>query len=430
VSFSKFSRVALFLVLSHIALAQATGEHWVATWSTAVVARPQVAPPTPAPNSPAATQPPPVISINNQTVRQFVHTSIGGGRVRIVLTNTFGTAPIQIGAVHLALRDKDSKIAASSGKAMTFSGRPTVTIPAGASMISDPVSEAVPALGDLAIDIYLPSDAVPAASPLTAHGAAFTTNYLSTPGNFAGAAEIPVSQTTLSWFLLARVEVTAPEEVGAIVTYGDSITDGTRSTPDTNGRWPDQLARRLLQKPGNAKLAVVNAAIAGNRLLSEGAQTAGINALARMDRDVLAEAGVTHVIVMEGINDIGGARQNPTPGAADIIAAQEQLIARAHAKGLKIFGATLTPFDGAAYFTPEGEAKRQAVNTWIRTSKAYDGVIDFDAVVRDPANPSKILPAYDSSDHLHPNDAGYLAMGNSIDLGLFATARPVKLSKK
>ncbi len=195
----KFSRVAMpglvsFLILSHVALAQGNGEHWVATWSTSVVARPQVAPPPPAPNSPAASQPPPVVSINNQTVRQFVHTSIGGGRVRIVLTNAFGTAAIQIGAVHVGLRDRDSRIAANSDRAVTFSGRPSVTIPAGAVIISDPVAETVSALGDLAIDMYLPSDAVPATSPLTAHGAAFTTNYVSTPGNFAGAAELPVAQ--------------------------------------------------------------------------------------------------------------------------------------------------------------------------------------------------------------------------------------------
>jgi len=237
---------------------------------------------------------------------------------------------------------------------------------------------------------------------------------LSGPGNQTGAPDLPGATTTAAWFFLARVEVSAPEQAGAVVTFGDSITDGTRSTVNMNSRWPDVFAKRLQAQ--NIRLAVLNQGIAGNRVLGDGA---GVSALARFDRDVIAQSGATHVIVLESINDIGIGRSNAGPSANDLIAAHKQLIERAHAKGLKIFGATLTPFDGAAYFTQDGEAKRSALNQWIRTSRSYDGVIDFDAVVRDPSAPTKIQSAFDSGDHLHPNDAGYKAMGESIDLALF-----------
>lgn len=421
-----FKSCAAILLGALLALSAPSNEHWVGTWATAVVTRPQPPrpasaeqPPTPAPQG---TQPAP-LSLNNQTLREIVHVSIGGSRVRVVLANEFGTAPLTIGAASIALRDKDAKILSTSNRALAFGGRSSVTIPAGASMISDPVDENVPPMGDLAIDLYLPNEMTPLTSPLTVHAGASQTNYVSSAGNFAGAADLPVLTTTLSWYLLERVEVTAPAETGAIVTFGDSITDGARSTPNTNNRWPDHLAKRLLARPGNAKLAILNLGIGGNRLLSDSIANFGINALARFDRDVLAQPGAAYVIVLEGINDIGNARANPAPSAAELIVAHQQIVERAHAHGLKIFGATLTPFEGAAYFTPEGEAKRQAVNSWIRTSKAYDGVIDFDSVTRDPASPGKFLPLYDSGDHLHPNDAGYEAMGKAIDMNLFATGK-------
>jgi lysophospholipase L1-like esterase len=409
-------------------LSAASNEHWVGTWATAVVTRPQAPRPTagqPAapPTTPAPGGQPAPLSLNNQTLREIVHVSIGGSRVRVVLGNEFGTAPLIIGAASIALRDKEAKIAANSSRALVFGGRPSVTIPAGASMISDPVDENVPPMGDLAIDLYLPDEMTPVTSPLTVHAGASQTNYVSSTGNFAGSADLPVLTTTPSWYVIERVEVTAPADTGAIVTFGDSITDGARSTPNTNNRWPDHLAKRLLARPGNAKLAILNTGIGGNRLLSDSIANFGINALARFDRDVLAQPGAAYVVVLEGINDIGQGRANPVPSAADLIAAQQQMIERAHAHGLKIFGATLTPFEGAAYFTPEGEAKRQAINNWIRTSKAYDGVIDFDSATRDPASPGKFLPLYDSGDHLHPNDAGYEAMGKSIDLNLFAAGK-------
>jgi lysophospholipase L1-like esterase len=246
---------------------------------------------------------------------------------------------------------------------------------------------------------------------------------VSETGNHAGDVTLATVAMVQNWFVLSRVEVVAPESVGGLVAFGDSITDGARSTPNTNSRWPDRLMKRLTEEPGAPKLAVMNAGIGGNRVLTDGA---GVNALARFDSNALSYPGVTHIIVLEGINDIGQARQNPTPTAQDLIAGHRQLIERAHARGIRIYGATLTPFYGAAYYTEAGEAKRQALNEWIRTGKAYDGVIDFDKATRDPNNPKMFLPAYDSCDHLHPNDAGYKAMADAIDLNLLKPAAMVR----
>jgi lysophospholipase L1-like esterase len=334
----------------------------------------------------------------------------------VVLSNTFGTSPLTIGAAHVAVRDMGSAIATGSDRVLTFSGRPTMTMPSGAVAFSDPVDLTVAPMSDLAIDLYVPGN-TNAPSPLTYFGGALQTSYVSETGNHAGTSAFPVVATTPSWFLVSRVEVTAPQSVGAIVAVGDSITAGSRSTPDTNNRYPNHLARRLLAT--SSPMAVLNAGIGGNRVLSEGAFNAGINVVARFDRDVLQQTGVTHVIVLEGINDIGVARENPTPTAEDLIAAHRQLIERAHARGLRIFGATLTPFEGAVAFTAVGETKRQALNQWIRTSRAYDGVIDFDLATRDPSHPARFLPQYESGDHLHPNDVGYKAMADAIDLTLF-----------
>ena len=349
---------------------------------------------------------------SNQTLRQIVHTSIGGQRIRVVLSNTFGTAPLQVGAARVGLRQKESALVAGSAQALTFSGRSSISIPAGAVMVSDPVSLAVPPLSDVAIDIFLPDDTGANPSPLTSHNGAFQTSYISAAGDHTGAAEFPVMSTTMSWFFVARVEVMAPAQVGAVAAIGDSITDGSRSTPDTNNRWPDHLARALNQK-GTA-MGVLNLGIQGNRVLSDGT---GQSALARFDRDILVPPGVTHVIFMEGINDLGR-----MVSADDVIAGHKQIIKRAHARGLKIIGATITPIEDttfAGYYTPSNEAARQSVNQWIRTNKAYDGVIDFDALLRDSTRPTKLQQPFASSDYIHPNDGGYGAMAAAVNLELF-----------
>ena len=421
------------------------GQHWVGTWFAALTARTDQpgggrGGAAAAANAAGVVIPPAVLAVapgqvlpvggvsplhfKNQTLRQITHVTLGGTRVRVVFSNLFGTKPLTIGAAHVALRGTGPAVLAGSNRVLTFGGMVTTAIPAGATLGSDPVDLTVPDFSDLAIDVYLPDDTAAMQSPLTIHPASWQTNYVSAPGNHAGAVTMPVQTTTAyrrtdglptaTWFFLARVEVMAPAETGVIVTLGDSLTDGTASTIDTNNRWPDHLARRLAQ--AGLRMAVLNAGIGGNRILNEGT---GPSALARFDRDVLSQPGVTHVVVLEGINDIGQARQNATPSAAELIAAHRDMIDRAHARGLRIFGATLTPFEGAGYWTAEGEAKRQALNAWIRTSRAYDAVFDFDAVVRDPARPTTVLGKYDAGDRLHLNAAGYEAIANAIDLAVF-----------
>lgn len=377
---------------------------WVATWGASPVA------PLPA----NTTNP----GFTNQTVRLIVHTSLGGGEIRVRLSNAFGAESLMIGAAHIALRSMNATTVPGTDRQLTFNGSGSVTIPPGALVVSDSVKLDVPALSDLAVSLYLPGPTGQA----TWHAAALSTNYVSRSGDFTAAADLPVDHTVASWFYLTDVEVKSSKDTFAVIAFGDSITDGTRSTPDTNHRWPNLLAERLAQR--HVKLSVVDEGIAGNRVLHD---FVGPNALARFDRDVLTQPGAAYVTVLLGINDIGDiSRVLTQPGLApqpvsaeQIIAGHLQMIARAHQQGLKIIGCTLTPFEGAAYFSPEGETKREAVNKFIRTGGAYDGVIDFDAVVRDPGHAARFLPAYDSGDHLHPNDAGYKAMADAIDLSLF-----------
>jgi lysophospholipase L1-like esterase len=410
--------------------AQGKGEHWVSTWATALVDLPLPAPAqaggqgggqgSQGLQGGAPQGPPTLTSLNDQTLRQIVRVSLGGQTIRVVLSNAFGTAPLRIGAAHVALRDQSAAIVAASGRALTFNGSGAVALPAGASIVSDPVNLTVPALADVAIDIFIPGDTKAEKLPLTTHTGAQQTGYVSTVGNHAGKRDMPVAQTTQSWFFLARVEVIAPAQAGAVVALGDSITDGSRSTVDSNNRWPNELARRLVAQ--KAATAVLDLGIGGNRLLLD---ITGPNALARFDRDVLAQSGVTHLIVLEGINDIrhtGVDRdlQLPKATAAELIMAHKQLIERAHAHGVKVIGGLLTPFEGSLW-TPEAEATRKALNDWIANGKAYDAVVDFDAVVRDPNRPTQLNPKFDSGDHIHPNDAGYQAMGSAIDLALFKT---------
>jgi lysophospholipase L1-like esterase len=390
--------------------AERGGKHWVGTWAAS-------------PASPPSN----VQRFNNQTLRLVVHTSIGGDQARVHLSNVFGSEPLMVGVVHLALRSSASGIVPGSDRAVTFGGRPSITIPSGAQAVSDAISLNVSQSADLAVSVYFPGTV----AAQTVHPMALQTSYVSPEGDFTKAAELPANATTItSWPFLSAISVRAPEKTAAIVALGDSITDGAASKADTNRRWPDRLAQRLLARVGSNQYAVLDEGISGNRLLHDGAPPTGlafgVSALARFDRDVLAQPGVADVIVLIGINDIGhpgsGAPESEDVSAEDIIAGLGQLIERAHEKGLRIFGCTITPFEGTTfhgYFTAAKEPKRLAINSWIRRSQAFDGVIDFDKATWDPEHPSRLLPAYDSGDHLHPNDAGLKAMGDAIDLGLF-----------
>ena len=412
--------VALYGLSADVAVLAQSGSdgHWVGTWATATVARD----PQPQDDGFGRRVSEPALNFNNQTLRQIVRTSTGGSRARVVLSNTFGTAPLSVGGASIARRDTEAVIVADSARALTFDGQPEIRIPAGAYVLSDPADLAVSPVSDLVIDLYLPDDTASGMSPLTMHTVAAQTNYLSTSGNHVSVEDLPVTTTTQSWFFLSRVEVMAPDSVGAIVAFGDSITDGTRSTPDTNNRWPNHLTKRLMEQ--GIDMGVLNTGIAANRVLGE---WRGVNALARFARDVLTQSGVTHVVVMEGINDL---RVDPAVTVDDLVWGYRQLIARAHARGLKIYGATLLPCEDSGRWTPEVERKRQALNDWIRTSGAYDGVIDFDAAVRDPSAPSKLLPEYDSSDHLHPSDAGYQAMAAAVPLEFFTPDLDVSVAAR
>jgi lysophospholipase L1-like esterase len=368
--------------------------HWVGTWNA----------------SPQAAYLP--VELNGQTIRQIVHVSIGGKRLRVRLSNAYGSGSLLIGAARVGRRSTGASIAAGSDRVLTFNGSESTTIPAGALVVSDPVNLRVPDRADLAVSIYVPGNELAA----TEHSLGLQTTYISPEGDFSGADSLPTATTTQSFYYLTGLEVDASTKSRAIVTLGDSITDGLHSTADANKRWPNHLAERLRSQKGGSKVAVLNAGISGNRVLHD---TVGTNASARLDRDVLVQSGARYLIVLEGINDIG----YPGTATADqIIAGHLQIIDRAHAMGLKVYGGTLTPFQAflpGIYYTSDGEAKRQAVNQWIRTCRAYDAVIDFDKAIRDPSNPARMRPAYDSGDNLHPSDAGYQAMANAIDLSLF-----------
>jgi lysophospholipase L1-like esterase len=362
--------------------------------------------------------------LTNQTLRLIAHTSIGGSRVRIRVSNEMGTTPLRIGSAHIALRQGGAQIAAGSDRVLTFGGAPSVTIPAGAPALSDPVDLSFAALSDLVVSLYLPA----ATRTTTVHPNALQNSYVSVAGNFAGAASFPLQRSTWLWPFLTQVEVIGTG--GAIVALGDSITDGSRGTTDTNNRWTDWLARRLQGTPDasglNARLGVVNRGISGNRLLAGVAagSLAGRNGLERFERDVLATAGARYLVVLLGINDLGYSSSSEPVTAATLIAGYRQLIARAHSRGIAVIGGTLMPFLGASYYSAQKDSDRQAFNNWIRTGNEVDGVIDFDRAVRDPANVLRLLPAYDSGDHLHLNNSGYQAMGNAVPLELFRALDP------
>jgi lysophospholipase L1-like esterase len=419
-------RLSIALPLIFFALTQAQAqkeEHWVATWATAQQAV-RVAPlqagrgapsvPTPAGAVAPATPPPsPGANFNNQTVRMVAHASIGGARVRIELSDAVGTAAVNVGAAHIALRAKGSEIVAGSDRALTFGGKPTCTLRPGVSTVSDPVDLNVPKLADLAVSLFFPGET---GTP-TSHSLGLHTTYISKAGDFTAQAALTDAATVASYYFLSSIDVLAPAKTGLIVALGDSITDGARSTENADRMWPALLAARLQANKPTAKLAIVNEGISGNQVLRDGA---GISALARFDRDVINEPGVTWLMILESINDIGAIARGGGPlTSADLIGALGQMVERAHMHGIKVAGCTLTPYGGASYYSDAGEAIRSAVNDWIRTGGAFDAVVDFDAAVRDKDNPKEFRADMHAGDHLHPSDAGYAVMANSVDLSIF-----------
>jgi lysophospholipase L1-like esterase len=351
------------------------------------------------------------------TLREVIHVSMGGDTVRVRFSNLYGTSPLVIGAVEIAQSLKGVAIVPGTNKAVTFNGQPSVSIPPGALVVSDPTSFKLAALSDLTVSFFLPNPT----GPVTEHQLGNATSYHVT-GNVVSSASLESPTTATSWYYLNGVDTLAPADAGAVITIGDSITDGAKSTIDTNQRWPDELARRLQADPKYRNLSVLNEGISGNKILLDGA---GPNALARFDRDILAQNGAKYLLILEGINDIGRLHGTPDAGltAADLISALNQMVVRAHSHGIAVIGCTLTPYHGAGYYTENGEAIRKAVNDWIRTGGVLDGFVDFEAAVRDPSHPDTFLPTVDPGDHLHPNDAGYKAMGDAIDLKLF-TLKP------
>jgi lysophospholipase L1-like esterase len=397
----------VLLAASGIASAQSTtvklaAPTWVGTWAA-----------SPFDGDPWHTIP----TLVDSTLREVVHTSIAGKVLRVRLTNEFGTEPLKIDAATIALSTGAAGIDAASVHDLAFHGSASIIIPPGAAVLTDSVEMATPPAANLAVSIYLPLQQI---SNVSVHSAAQQDNYILT-GNHVRDTSFTQPVVTPSWYFLKGVDVEpAQGNAAAVVAFGDSITDGAVSTENANHRWPDYLAKRLAGNPATAHLAVLDEGIGGNCIL---VHCVAENALARFDRDVLAQAGVKYIIVLEGINDIGRLHEKNIPdyklSAEDLEQGLAQLVARAHQHGIRVYGATLTPYKGAGYFTEKGEQIRQAVNQWILTSGVFDGAIDFDKATRDPANPLMFAPQYDSGDHLHPKDAGYSAMADSIDLSLF-----------
>jgi lysophospholipase L1-like esterase len=411
----KFFAIISFVVFASCAWAQARPtpatrtQVWVASWG----ASQQV----PEPRNALLAD-----DMRDATVRQIFRLSVGGSALRVHLSNAFGTEALHFASVHIArpLSPSASAIDVASDRRLTFAGSAEVTVPPGAEFVSDPVNSAVAPLSDLAVTYHL--DLPPDGE--TGHPGARATSYY-VHGDFAGAADLPEAKHVDHWYQVAEIDVQAAARAAAVVVLGDSITDGHGATTNGNDRWTDVLAQRMQGAPNTRNIGVSNQGIGGNHLLTDGL---GPNALARFDRDVLAPAGVRWLIVFEGVNDLGGLTRDGEVSPAEhaalvqrVLAAYQQIIARAYAHGLRVYGATITPFAGSTHYHPGAltESDRQAVNQWIRAAGHFDAVIDFDSVVRDPAHPDRLLPAYDCSDHLHPSPAGYRAMGNAVPLTLF-----------
>lgn len=366
------------------------------------------------------------IKLDGQTIRMIAHTSIGGGTLRVRLSNAYGRNNLEIGAAGIALRDAGANIIPGSNRALTFNGSPATSIAPGGLAVSDPVELEAAALSNLAISVFLPAR-MNDEFPITGHGNSRQTSYISDAGDFTTTDKLPVAEATQAYLFVAGIDVLAPTSTGGIVAIGDSLTDCNISTIDANHRWTNQLARRLVEHHGDRAPGVMNQGIGGNRIVHD---ARGGSAQRRFDRDALAQPGASHVIVMLGINDIRNRGRKPEEEvtAAELITGLHQLAQRAHSSGLKIFGGTMLTFENEDFnpppgmpglYTPEGEAIRQEVNGWIRNTDAFDAVIDFEAELADPAHPTRMLPEFDCGDHLHPSDAGYLRMGDIIDLSLF-----------
>jgi len=418
-----FAVFLLFWIASAVACsAQVAGEsgHWVSVWGAAEYAPFKFLPVPPEP------------ALEDKTVRMVVRTSIGGSRLRIRLSNAFGTSALTIGEARVALTDNGSKTLTGTDRALTFDGSQKVNIPVGAPAISDPIDLTIKPLAEISISIYLPMN-----TPITDwHRGAQHDSYISGPGDLTSAPSLPNSEQKASWYFLSSVEMWEPETATTTVAFGDSITEGSNNTNAPYSDYPDQLAVRLSRGSGGSTSAVVNEGIGGNRILHDGA---GTSALARFDKDVLSHPGVRNLIVLLGVNDIGFPRVRMSElkipnvamnqfaaervSAEEIIWGLQQIIVRGHEHGIKVYGATIMPFEGTNSYDAEGEAIRVEVNKWIRGANAFDRVFDFDELVRDPGHPSQLRAAYDSGDHIHPNPAGYKAMAESIPSSLLGERR-------
>jgi lysophospholipase L1-like esterase len=377
------------------------GPHWVGTWTAA---------PAPAEG----------VAFSNHTVRMMPRVSLGGRRLRVRISNLAGARPLAIGSAFVGVRSGGPAVVAGSNRRLTFGGERSATIAAGALIVSDPVDLEVEPLADLAVSVHLPQD-LPASFGITGRYAR-QTNYVSPPGDFAADEVMPVGRLTDDWYFVCGVDVVAPAQTAGVVALGDSLTDANISTHDGHHSWPSQLARRLAGRQRGRPVAVMNQGLGGNRILHD---IRGDSGLRRFDRDVLAQPGVTHVVIMLGTNDLRNRNAKPEEevSAAQMIAGLKQFAVRGHARGIKVVAGTLTPFENETFlpgaWNPRREKERESVNAWLRQTDVFDALVDFDRALRDPEHPSRMLPVYDCGDHLHPSDLGYRAMGDAIDLALF-----------
>ena len=375
--------------------------HWVGTWTAA-----------PAPAEGAA--------FSNHTLRMIPRVSLGGSRLRVRISNAHGARPLAIGGACVGVRSSGPATLPGSNRRLTFGGDRSATVAAGAVVVSDAVDLEIAPLSDVAVSVYLPDD-LPASFGITGRYAR-QTNYVSPPGDFASDEVMPVGRLTDDWYFVCGVDVVAPKEAGAVVALGDSLTDANISTHDGHHSWPSQLARRLVGRSSGRPMAVMNQGLGGNRILHD---IRGDSGLRRFDRDVLAQPGVTHTIIMLGTNDIRNrwAKPEEEVTAAQMIAGLKQFAVRGRARGIRVIAATLTAYENETFlpgaWNPKREAIRQEVNDWLRKTDAFDAVVDFDRALRDPEHPTRMLPIYDCGDHLHPSDRGYRAMGDAIELSLF-----------